>query len=364
MQLVSFQPEDGSVALTSIPRDLLAPIPGYGLRKINNANAFGEVQNPGAGGELATQVVSQILDLPIPYYARIDFNGFVQIVDDLNGVVIDVENTLDDRSYPVPGKETATTTERYQHLHIPAGRQKMDGELALKYVRSRSAIGAEGSDFARSKRQQNLLLAIKDKVVSFGTLANPIRISNLMETFSQHFTSNLELWEISRLLKLAKNVDEENITRIVFDDSPDGLLQASLTADGAFVLTPKAGDFSELQAVVHNVFNPDQPAKLRPQKVEIQNGTRVNGLAYDVSLYLQSLGFNVIKTGNAPTQDYARTVVYDLKKNDVENKTREIVELLNADQAPTLPEWLTATSSTLVSPNADIVIILGQDQRP
>lgn len=92
--VASFKPSTNQVALISLPRDLLVPIPGYDWRKINNANAFGEMANPGQGGELAKKVVNEIFDLPINYYVRIDFAGFKQIIDDLGGVTINVENLL------------------------------------------------------------------------------------------------------------------------------------------------------------------------------------------------------------------------------------------------------------------------------
>src|SRR3989338_5017821 len=233
MMVASFKPSTKQVALISIPRDLSVPIPGFDWRKINHANALCEVNNPGQGGELAVKVVSQILNLPIHYYVRIDFTGFEKIIDDLGGITVEVENTLDDPFYPVKGKETATTTERYEHLYIKEGKKHMNGELALKYVRSRLARGIEGSDFARSKRQQAVLLAVKEKGFSFSTLVNPYRISNIMDTLSQHLATNLKVWEIIRFFNLAKDVAEDNIFHRVFDDNPDGLLYSTFTEDGA-----------------------------------------------------------------------------------------------------------------------------------
>src|SRR3989344_251012 len=357
----SFKPSTNQVALISIPRDLLVSIPGYGWRKINNASAFGELQNPGKGGELARDVVSQVLNIPIHYYVRIDFSGFVQLVDDLGGITVKVENTLDDPFYPVKGKETATTTERYEHLYIEPGSHHFNGSQALKYVRSRQAKGIEGSDFARSKRQQNILLAIKEKTLSFSVLANPIKLSRLMDTLSQHLATDFQVWEILGLFNMGKSLSPDDVTNRVFDDSPDGPLYPSITADGAFVLMPKAGGFEELQSIAKNIFDPEKIETEKPKMVEIQNGTKINGLAYRISQYLQSLGYQVVRIKNAPTQDYEKTVVYDLTGADQTAAT--ISELINAALAPTLPGWVTATSSSAVSPNADILIILGKDQQ-
>ena len=364
MILASFKPETKQVALISIPRDLLAPIPGYDWRKINNANAFGESQKSGQGSQLAQETVSNIFDIPIHYYVRLDFAGFTKVIDSLGGITVDVENVLDDPFYPVKGKEMATTTQRYEHLYIEVGRQKFDGETALKYVRSRKAKGMEGSDFARSKRQQKVLLAVKEKTLSFSTLINPYRITSVMDTLSQHLATNFEIWELIRLLNLGKDIDEKNIIHRVFDDGPDGVLYSEIMSDGAFVLRPNNGDFSEMQNIVKNIFNPQVLAEQKPKKIEIQNGTKINGLASQISQYLESLGYQVIRVKNAPTQDYQKTVIYNLMDtNPPDPAVISLSQSLQAEVASTLPQWIKSTTSPAVSSQTDILIILGQDQQ-
>lgn len=361
--IASIKPSTKEVALISIPRDLTVQIPGYGWRKINHANAFGEVQNPGLGGELASQIISQAFAIPIHYYIRIDFAGFENIIDDLGGIIVEVENLLDDKRYPIPGKETATTTERYEHLYIEPGRVKMDGEMALKYARSRQAKGIEGSDFARSKRQQQVILGIKNKSLSLGTITNPIRISKLMDTLAQHLSTNLEVWEILKLFSIGKDINEDNITRRVFDDSPDSPLHSVITEEGAFILIPKAGNFSELQLITQNIFDPEAIAKLQPKQIEINNGTRITGLAYRHSEYLQSLGYLITNLKNAPTQDYKKTVIYDLIEDENDKTAENIAKLLEAEISQVIPIWVSTSTSKHVSPSTDILIILGQDRK-
>lgn len=360
--IASFKPSTKEVALISVPRDLYVNIPNYGKQKINYANSVGESRDPGNGGELAKQVFSQTFGVPIHYYIRIDFNGFTKLIDDLGGVTIDVENTLDDEEYPVPGKETATTTERYEHLYIEEGRTHMDGELALKYVRSRHGKYGEGSDFARSRRQQLLLEAVKDKALSAGTIFNPIKVSKLMDTLSEHLATDLQVWEIIRLFNLGKDVSTENISQIVFDDAPDGELYATIADTGAFVLLPKKGDFSELQLITKFIFEPDKMEESKPKLVEIHNGTKINGLAFRTSEYLQSIGYQIVRIKNAPTQDYQKTVVYNLGGENSQSIGETIADLVNAELAPVAPGWATATSSSAVSANTDILIVLGQDK--
>jgi len=386
--IVSFKPSTKQVALISVPRDLLAPIPGYGWLKINHADAYGEVANPGRGGELAQKVFSEVFGIPIQYYVRVDFSGFKQIIDDLGGITIEVENKLDDYEYPVKGKETATTTERYEHLHIDAGQQWMDGDLALKYVRSRHALGAEGSDFARSKRQQKVLMAVKEKGLAFTTLINPYKISRVMDTLSQHLATNLEAWEIIRFFNLGRDVGESDIVRQVFDDSAQGYLVPAITEGGAFVLKPRSGDYAQLREIVNNIFsagavagaataNPTTTenkaaAELPAQKpaaaavtalnLEIKNGTNITGLASKISERFAAPRYQVIKIGNAPTRDYQKTVVYDLRLEAADEAAAQIAKLLGAEVASAIPAWVKATTTPAVSAKTDILIILGHDQ--
>jgi anionic cell wall polymer biosynthesis LytR-Cps2A-Psr (LCP) family protein len=90
----SIKPSDGSVAMLSIPRDLLVPVPDYGWRKINAVNAFGELEAGGRGGDLTRKTVENLLGIDIPYYVRIDFAGFKSIIDDVGGIDVYVERDL------------------------------------------------------------------------------------------------------------------------------------------------------------------------------------------------------------------------------------------------------------------------------
>lgn len=364
--LASFKPSTKQVALISIPRDLLVEIPGYGWRKINSANSYGESENPGHGPELTAKVVANIFDIPIHYYVRLDFAGFEKLIDNLGGVDIDVENTLDDYTYPVPGKENATTSERYLHLHFDKGQQHMNGDLALKYVRSRHALGIEGSDFARSKRQQKILMAVKEKALSFGTLINPYRITGMMDTLSQHLLTNVQVWEILKGNSLSKGINEENIVRHVFDDSPQGSLVQATGIDGAYLLQPKNGSYYEMKNIVKNIFaateNEQQKTaeKIKPKTLEIRNGTNITGLAYRTSDYLEKQGFKINKFDNAPTRNYQKTVIYNLTDDPNDLTVKKLSQLLKGDIATAIPDWVKAAGE---NGQIDIVIVLGQSSK-
>ncbi|MFA6322745.1 MAG: LCP family protein [Candidatus Buchananbacteria bacterium] len=365
--LASFKPSTKQVALISIPRDLIVQIPGNGWRKVNAVNAIGEAANPGHGPELTAEIISNIFDQPIQYYVRLDFTGFQKVVDNLGGIDVEVENTLDDYAYPVPGKEMATTSLRYEHLHVEEGLQHMDGNLALKFVRSRKALGIEGSDFARSRRQQKVLMAIKEKALSFGTLINPYRITNLMDTLSQHLLTNIQAWEILKAYDLGKSIKEADIVHHVFDDGPTGSLVQGSSPDGAYILQPKSGNYNEMRMIARNIFDTAAAENqksatqvIKPKTLEIRNGTNITGLAYRTSDYLESLGYKINKFDNAPTRDYKKTVVYNLVTDAKDTTAKKIAEILKADVTTTLPDWVKAAGN---NGQIDIIIVLGQDNK-
>lgn len=377
IMLASYKPSIQKASLVSIPRDLSVPIPGYGWRKINNINAIGETKAEN-GAAYSAQMLSDLFDIPIQYYFRIDFTGFEEFIDALDGIDVYVENTLDDYKYPVTGKEDADDVEeRYEHLHIDRGQQHMDGALALKYARSRHADGIEGSDFARAKRQQNVIEAVKDKLLSIGTFVNPKKIGNILDALESNLSTNMEVWEMIRIYKEAKDIETADIIQKVLDNSPQGLL-VDARYEGAYVLEPRAGDFSEIRKLISTIFDDEleverdgqkvvhakvldpEPEKIVPPTlepgatVEIQNGTLINGLAGTNQRTLEELGINVIKVGNAATQDGLKGYFYDYSYDSFP-KTKDFLQQhygYAIDNGNDLDEDLRTT-------DADFLIILG-----
>ena len=215
--LVSVQPSTKKVSMVSIPRDLSVPIPGYGWRKINEANHYGEMKEKGAGAQSAASVVSQIFDQPINYYIRVDFSGFEKLINELDGIKVYVDTAFTDSQFP-------TDNYGYQTVSFEQGLQKMDGQTALNYARSRHGNNGESSDFARSKRQQKVLTAIKDKALAFTTFISYSKISALLNMYKENVSTNLEPWEIYKFYKLAKDFDSNNITNLVLEPSNDSPL--------------------------------------------------------------------------------------------------------------------------------------------
>lgn len=369
--LASLQPSAKKVSLISIPRDMTIPMENMGWRKINNVNAYAEMKNKGSGGMAVSQAVSDILDMPIDYYVRVDFQGFINIVDKLGGLTVNVENTFDDYKYPVLGKEDAQPySSRYEHLHFDAGRQEMDGSTALKYARSRHAYGVEGSDFARAKRQQKILSAAKEKLLSANILFKPQLIIDIIGELQDHVSTNLQMWEIIKLWDEFKNVKQEDVINKGLDNSSSGLLIDTKGEDGAYILVPRNGDFSEIQYMVKNIFSA-APAEIKSKvavektTIDVRNGTWVNGIANKVSLDLEKYGFDVIRVGNCSRQDFQNSVIYDLTYGEKTESLSVLKEKTRANVSLDLPQWLAddlkseAKNGTQIKP--DFILILGRD---
>ncbi len=242
----------GAATLISIPRDLWVET-GYFSGKINSAYAAGEKDS--GGSEFTSRVVEGVLGIPVHYSAVVDFAGFKKAIDVLGGVEVDVERPFDDYKYPIPGEECAEPEElRWEHVHFDAGLQTMGGERALKYVRSRRAVGPEGSDFARSVRQQKIILAVKDTALSLSLFSDFNRVRELYQTFGESIVTDLGLAGAERLLQVAQGIGEVR-TEVINGDK--GLLVAPENRErfgNSWVLVPRQGDFSEVRAYVDELL--------------------------------------------------------------------------------------------------------------
>ena len=245
--LASVKPSSHQIALLSIPRDLYVPIPKYGWQRINFANALGVARSKD-GGELASKVVSDILCVPIHYWVRADFQIFKELVNELGGLEIEVDNDFVDYKFPGLNYESRIVS-------FDAGSQTMDGDRALQFVRSRHGGNGENSDFARSKRQQKVLIAIANKVLDQDILTHPQKILSFYNILQNNISSNLDISQIIKMARLASYTPLENIITQVIEIGPEGLLEQIIMDNGAYVLKTKTGNFKELAKLAKNIFS-------------------------------------------------------------------------------------------------------------
>lgn len=393
--LSSFKPSTNQVAIMSIPRDLSVPIGNGNWMKINAIHAYAEKDEPKSGGPIMVETLNQLLDTEIHYHLIVDFEGFEKIIDEFGGVDIEVENNLIDYEYPIRGKEFVYPIEnRYETLNIKKGLQHMDGELALKYARSRHGIGIEGSDFARSRRQQKIMAALKEKVFTINTFFSPKRINGLLKAYNEHIITNMEIWEMLRLAQLGREVDASQIISQTLGDGPNGLLHPQIINE-AYVLLPDDGNYETIKKIWHNIFyaegdgqlksvdssvpqatttlpdetDGDNQTKIEPEPditdqpegvlpyqndgatIEIHNGTWINGLASQERDKLTENGMTVIAVANADNHEYSKNIIYDLSGGSYTATAQELKNIYNAE--------ISATPITLNS-SADFVVILGR----
>lgn len=360
--LASIKPSTGQVAFVSIPRDLAVKIPGYGIRKINHANAFGEAKESGSGPELARKVAEETFDTDIHYVIRVDFKAFEELVDEVGGIRVDVERSFVDSEYP-------TNNYGYKTVSFTKGPQTMDGATALTFVRSRHGNNGEGSDFARSKRQQKVLLAFKEKLLSFQTLSNPMKVHGILESLKSNIATNLSFSDMISLLKLAKELNTSELITLTLDNGPEGYLRNAFSADGAFLLEPRTGNFDEINLVIEGIFDapPAVAADTTPVQeepvvdyssvvVEIQNGTWRAGLAARTGEALQQKQVVAETLGNTNIRPHAASGIYLLEQTpQATDVAATVKERLGIPIKQTLPAGERAATGT------HVLVILGDD---
>ena len=364
IMLVSIKPSTKQVSMISIPRDMTVPVADGSWRKVNSVNATAEAKQAGSGGAAMTEALSKLLGTPITYYVRADFQGFINIVDEMDGVTVNVEHTLDDYSYPILGEEdNPDYYSRYQHLHVDTGLQKMDGSLALKFARSRHGINGEGSDFARARRQQLILQAVKDKLLSTSTLLKPAMIIKISNELREHIDTNISVTDMIALWDNYKDFNKANLINKVIDDSADGLLVHQTGADGAYLLMPRDGNYTDIKTFVGGIFGtPPNTVVVKPLtksvKLQIVNGTWVTGLASKISTTLDAYNFITSKS-NGAERNITKSAIYDLSYGKNDDAIKSLKDLTGASLSYDSPTWLTNLKNSTSTP--DLVLILGTD---
>ena len=223
MMVVSINPAQKQVAMLSIPRDLWVRIPGWGMGKIGTAYHDG-------GLALARQTVENNLQIPIDYYAWVGLNGFVQVIDTLGGVDVDVLHPVVDDKYP-DDVGNPQDPYAYRRLYIPAGPQHLDGTRALEYVRSRH--GDQIGDFGRSERQQQVLQALRAKTNGSTLVA---RLPELAVDLQDSVRTDMTLVDLARFARLADRIKGQPVQQYVL--APPTYSEDGTSFDGQSIVIP------------------------------------------------------------------------------------------------------------------------------
>lgn len=347
------------VSLLSIPRDTQVELPDVGVTKINIAYAQGYARaaelyrpetTPQQGGmALAAQTVENFLGLRerglgsvrVDYIAQINFDGFAGIIDALDGITIDVPKQIIDEEFP-------TADFGVMRVEFQPGPQRMDGQTALIYARTRHA----DSDFGRAERQQQVLRAMVSEMRAKGWLGRITALPAVLRSV-QGADGNappvITTMPIDRLdvvlsmMALAGSISPDTIAQTQI--SPE---HVAVTEIGSNLVWDQAG----VRSVVDQFLT--RPSEVAERAVvQVFNGTGIGGLAGEISGELDQAGFTILVADNAPPGDYPSTIVYD--RNNNPRTSKRVADLLNAAiQAGPPPEGLVS--------EADIVVILGNDQ--
>ena len=222
MILVSVGADD--VEMISLPRDIWIT----SLRaKLNSTYYWGNQRQEGGGLVLAKSTVEEIVGVPVHYGVVIDFGGFTQLIDELGGVEVVVEKGFTDEWFPVPGREADECNGdpefkcRYETIVFESGRQLMNGEVALKYVRSRHSDDlSEGTDFARSTRQRQVVVAIQEKMMGRATWRSPRLLKRLWEMGLSMIETDMTEVEMATIARKMYDARERINSYLI----PEGLL--------------------------------------------------------------------------------------------------------------------------------------------
>jgi polyisoprenyl-teichoic acid--peptidoglycan teichoic acid transferase len=244
--VVSIRPQENKVALISIPRDLYVQDPGTSSQsKINAVNAMYEEKGEGQGMEMMKKIVNEVTGFPIHYVVLLDFKGFQELVNTVGGIDVYLDKPFSEPTQ-FEGEEAA-------NFSLPSGKNHLDGQKSLFFVRARYA----SSDFERSKRQQKVLIALKDKMLSIGTLSDFGKVNNILNILGDDVRADMDASEMKKFFDLANQLKDPQIKQKVFDTTPEGLLYASKadTPEGkTYILLPIGGNYDQIHAVIKNIF--------------------------------------------------------------------------------------------------------------
>lgn len=353
--ILSIDPLQKEAAILSVPRDLYVKVPGDGSMKINAVYASGKstvlasgrqtdelkARAEKNGFDAVEKTLKETLGIPIHYHVMVDFDGFERAVNTVGGVDLNVPSSVYE-VMRIDGKQYT--------LNVKPGQQHFDGFRALAYVRSRYT--SPRGDFDRAERQRLVILALKDRIFSLGTFANPIKISQLLDAFGNHIETNMTIDEMMSLYALGKDIPGNKVSSLGLADPPNNFVKTG-NINGLSVVIPTAGvgNFKEIQNFVRNTLK-DGYLKNENASVMVLNGTSTPGVAGLKADELKSYGYNVSQVGDAPTKNYTKTVLVDLRGGAKKYTKRYLEQRFFVAATTNLPAGVNAGG-------ADFVIILG-----
>jgi LCP family protein required for cell wall assembly len=239
IMILSIQQESKKVAMISIPRDLRVEVPGTkGYSKLNSAHAVGFKQNPSQGLQYTMKVLEEVTGMPMHYGVSVDFIAFKGIIDALGGVTINAASDFYDPNYD-------------GGIRVKKGLNDLNSDRALKYVQARLT----SNDFDRSRRQREVITAIKDKADQNGSLRNPIFMLDLLENFGTNVRTTMTVDELRMTADTIGTLDMNNMIQKGYDTSAEGPFTSQTLPSIGYVIIPRGGSFNVFQKDIQSVFD-------------------------------------------------------------------------------------------------------------
>jgi LCP family protein required for cell wall assembly len=354
IMVLSINTKNNTALMLSIPRDLWVEIPGVGHSKINAAY-------PNGGMDKLQSVVQDNLGLTIDYQALVNYTAFRDLVNAVGGISINIKST-DPRGIYDPSLDY-TSRNCCALAKYPNGQVALNGKQALNLARARGdAYGSYGfaqSDFDRTEHQRQMLMAIKDKASSPSVVANPLKLTSLIDAVGNNVKTNLQVDEIETLYADSKKIDDAKIDSYninTLNGKNTTMLTNYTSPDGQSALVPAAGidDFSDIQKKIQKLFTADPVSKEGATAV-VLNGTTTNGLAMSQENKLIAKGMSV-SIGDSSTAQATTTII--------DNSNGQMPNTLNYLKQQYKATVVTNAHLTATYPNADFILILGQSAVP
>jgi LCP family protein required for cell wall assembly len=368
IMVVSIDTKTHTGFMLSIPRDLWVNIPGWSHQKINAANDvanFSQAGYPKGGMGQLEQIVQTNLSIPIDYYALINYTAFKDSVNSVGGITINIQSP-DPRGLYDPNIAKVDGGP----LKLPNGIVNLNGQTALNLARARGdpcscghiEYGFPQSDYNRTQHQRQMLTALAQKAQSVGVLANPIKVSQLFNSFGNNIATDLNLQDVLRFIQITKGMNVSSLQPLALSNSGQhALLTGYLAPDGeeAFIPTEGIDNFGQIQQYYQQLTSGSPVVKEAPSVV-VLNAGGVTGLAHKEASMLQSKGFNVIGAADASSQ-YPNSLIVDLS-NGQKPASKQLLQTIFTRNTTTTTSITSSTeASEAQGYNANFVVILGQN---
>lgn len=371
MMVLSVDQKKKDAYMFSIPRDLYvqygrACLPGYS-GKINAFYACADDAGQGKESDErrmdeTRKLVGKIFDMDIQYVVHINTVVIRDSVKAVGGITVNVQSDdprgVLDSTFDTMCRDSPELCPRGHYLDFKNGPNEMNGDQAMAFSQARGmtppTYGLSGSNFDREKNQQLVLMALKNKATSTGTLTDVGKVMGLMDAMGENLRTNIDAKEIRTIMSLGAEIKDDNIHRLTFVDKENPLMMAGESPDRQSIVRPTEGlySYSQIRAFIRNsIFA--TPISKEASKVIVLNGGQVVGAAQTGADKLEKLGMNIVQVGNAPEGDYGPGKVYQITPVGEKAATKAKLEELYGTKS------IVGTPPFGLSVQADFVIVIG-----